>query len=61
VVNPGFNANSATTSPTGWSTYSANVPETDLDGLAAKFGKPVQAVPNGRGLGAFYWSPPGPW
>jgi hypothetical protein len=24
VIYPGFNANSATTSPTGWSTYSAN-------------------------------------
>jgi arabinogalactan endo-1,4-beta-galactosidase len=34
-----------------------DVPQTDLDGLAAKFGKPVQAVPNGLGLGAFHWEP----
>ena len=50
VINPGFNANGATTSPTGWTTYSAN-------GTAnASYSEATTTGYNGDGYQLTHWS-----
>ena len=50
VINPGFNANGATTTPTGWTTYSAN------GTASASYSEATTTGYNGDGYQLTHWS-----